>query len=110
MVVSVHLKTGLYQSELFYYFFLDSCMCLQHLTVRVDAANTSVRMCKMCAGPWLNACRLCALVAEVSRRWRALYVHLPPRHEVHGAGEGSSSQSDGQPGELPIEQLAIAPS
>jgi len=56
--------------------------------------------------PWLHACRLCALVAEVSRRWRALYVHLPPRHEVRGAGEGSPRRPDDQPGELLVERPA----
>ena len=40
-------------------------------------------------------------VAEISRGWRSLYVHLPLWHEVPGAGEGSPSQSDGQPGEPP---------
>lgn len=58
--------------------------------------------------PWLNACRLCALVAEVSPRWQWLFVHLPPWHGVHGAGEGSPGQSGDQPGELPLEQLAVA--
>lgn len=56
---------------------------------------------------WLNAYRLCALVAEVLRGWRALFVDLSLWHEVLGAGEGSISQSAGQPGELPVEQLAV---
>lgn len=57
---------------------------------------------------WLNAYRLCALVAEVLRGWRALFVHLSLWHEVLGAGEGSISQSAGQPGELTVEQLAVS--
>lgn len=83
--------------------------CWQHFRSEIWVITCPDCACANACRPWLNACRLCALVAEVSWRWRALFVHLPPWHEVHGAGESSSSESDGQPGELLVKQLAIRP-
>lgn len=68
-----------------------------------DASTAHATWCRCRCRLWLNAYRLCALIAEIWRGWRALFVHLSLWHEVHGAGEGSLSQ----PGELPVEQLAL---
>lgn len=102
-----------------FWIFLDSLILeLKHfssrfyfwvLAAKEDASTAHARCasalrCRL----WLNAYRICALVAEVSRGWRALFVHLSLWHEVHGAGEGSLSQSAGRPGEIPLEQLAIS--